>query len=254
MFFDSHAHMTEERMFSDCESYLERAKAAGVERIINICTDKQTLKLGLELSAKHDWISSVGATTPHDVEPLGEQDFDCFAKAAREKKLVAVGETGLDYHYEHSPKKLQQLFLERYVELAIETKLPLVFHCREAFDDLFSITNNLMGQGQSKAVLHCFTGTKEEAFKAIDRGWMISMSGIVTFKRSVDLQEVAKAIPLEHLLIETDAPYLAPQSNRGKRNEPSFIGETAQMIASLKGVSLEEVAKATSDNGKAIFS
>lgn len=250
MFFDSHAHMTEERVFTGVEAYLERAKSAGVEHIVNICTDKATLERGIELASRYDWISNVGSTTPHDVEPLGEKEFEAFAKAARNKQLVAVGETGLDYHYEHSPKVLQQEFLQRYMALAAETNLPLVFHCREAFADLFSIMKGC----QSKAVLHCFTGSKEEAATALDRGWLISMSGIVTFKKSKELQEVAQYVPLSSMLIETDTPYLAPQTKRGQPNEPSFIGETAQMIATLKGVSVEEVARATAENGRAFFS
>ncbi|PCI77102.1 hydrolase TatD [Candidatus Aerophobetes bacterium] len=249
MFFDSHAHMTEESMFEEVDAYLKRAKQAGITHIANICTDKLTLARGIELQKRYDWIVNVGATTPHDVGELGEKEFDVFAKAARDGVLAAVGETGLDYHYEYSDKKVQKLFLERYLDLADETDLPVVFHCRDAFDDLFAITKGI----KSKAVLHCFTAGVKEALKGAERGWYISISGIATFKRSHELREVIKELPIENMFIETDAPYLAPQSKRGKRNEPSFIVETAEMIAEVKGLTLEQVAKQTMNNAKAFF-
>ncbi|MCB1081574.1 MAG: TatD family hydrolase, partial [Chlamydiia bacterium] len=222
-----------------------------VGRIINICVDKLSLERGLKLAEKENWIHNVGATTPHDVEKEGGLYFPLFETAAKQGKLVAIGETGLDYHYEHSPKELQQTFLKRYFALAEECLLPVVIHCRDAFDDLYSIADEHFTKGQ--AVLHCFTGTMKEAEAALERNWLISLSGIVTFKRSDALREVAKEIPLNHLLIETDTPYLAPQSMRGKMNEPSFIQETAQQIADVKGIPLEEVAKATSENAMKVF-
>lgn len=250
MFFDSHAHLTDESMFEDVNSYLQRAHQAGVHKIANICTDKITLERGIELAARYDWVINAGATTPHDVEAAGERDFSAFAKAAKEGKLAAIGETGLDYHYEHSCKKVQKLFLERYLTLAEESGLPVIFHCRDAFEDLFAITHGM----KSKAVLHCFTGNEQQALKGVERGWMVSISGIVTFKRSVELRQTLKKIPLENLFIETDAPYLAPQPMRGKKNEPAFIVETAKVVAQEKGVSLEEVAKVTAANAEAFFS
>lgn len=165
---------------------------------------------------------------------------------------MALGETGLDYYYEHSPKELQKKFLIQYFHLAIQTGLPVIFHCRDAFSDLF-----MLGDAEYKgkpALVHCFTGTVEEAKAALDRGWSISFSGIITFKKSEALREVVKYVPLSKMLIETDAPYLAPQSKRGSLNESSFLSETAQMIAELKQVSLETVAKATSENACAFFS
>ena len=251
MFTDSHAHLTCDPVFQDLPGVLERAKDKNVETIINICTDKISLKRGLELSEKVKWVYNVGATTPHDVEKEGGLYFPLFEEAARTGKLVAVGETGLDYHYEHSPKELQQTFLARYFELAAECRLPVVIHCRDAFDDLFAIAQETFPKG--RVLLHCFTGTMEEAETALERGWMISMSGIVTFKKSETLRAVAKEIPFNHLMIETDAPFLAPQTQRGKMNEPSFIRETAQTIADVKGVPLEEVAAMTKENAQDFF-
>lgn len=248
-FFDSHAHISS---LPDAEETLARAKKENVTHILNICTDKETLEKGILLAKKHLHIMNAGATTPHDVATEGELFFPLFEKAARSKELVAVGETGLDYHYEHSPIDLQKQFLVKYLLLAAETKLPVIFHCREAFSDLFSIVDYEYPK-TAPAILHCFTGSVQEAEEVLKRGWFLSLSGIVTFKKSETLREVAKMVPLSQLLIETDTPYLAPQSQRGKQNEPAFIVETARYIANLKNISLEEVAKATFENAVSLL-
>lgn len=193
-------------------------------------------------------MANAAATTPHDVAKSGESDFDEIAKEA--SRLQAIGETGLDYYYEHSPRELQQLFLRRYLKLARDHQLPVVIHCREAFADLFKILDE---EGHAGGVLHCFTGTLEEAQGVIARGFYLSLSGIVTFKKSLELQEVGKAVPLDRLLIETDAPYLAPQSHRGKRNEPAFLVDTARFLADLRTIPFEELALHTSANAEALF-
>jgi TatD DNase family protein len=195
---------------------------------------------------------NAAATTPHDVEKEGETFFPMVEEKARQGKLIAIGETGLDYHYEYSPAAKQREYVVKYFGLAIETSLPIIFHCRAAFNDLFELAD-LHYQGR-KAVLHCFTGTLEEAKGCLERGWYVSMSGIVTFKKSAQLREVAAFVPLDRLLIETDTPYLAPESKRGKRNEPSYIDETAKIIAELKGISIEELAAATTQNASQFFS
>lgn len=251
MFTDSHAHLTCDPAYEKLDELLKRAKEKKVERIINICIDKLSLERGLPLAEKEKWIHNVGATTPHDVEKEGGLYFPLFEKAAKQGKLVAIGETGLDYHYEHSPKKLQQAFLKKYFNLADECLLPVVIHCRDAFDDLYAIASECFPKGQ--VVLHCFTGTMKEAEIALARNWMISFSGIITFKRSDALRAVAKEIPLNQMFIETDTPYLAPQSMRGKMNEPSFISETAQTIANIKGIPLEKVAEITTKNAIKFF-
>lgn len=251
MFTDSHAHLTCDPVFNELDEILKRAKEKKIDQIFNICIDKISLQRGLELAEKEKWIHNVGATTPHDVEKEGGLYFPLFEEAAKQGKLVAIGETGLDYHYEHSPKEMQKTFLARYLNLAEECLLPVVIHCRDAFEYLYSIAQENFPKGQ--AVLHCFTGTMKEAEKALERNWMISFSGIITFKRSEELRAIAKEIPINHILIETDTPYLAPQSMRGKRNEPSFIHETAQTIANVKGIPLEEVAQMTSKNAKRFF-
>lgn len=253
MFIDSHAHLSSAEMLVDIDEVVQRAKAASIVKVVNICTDKETLEQGLKLQNKYpNFIVNTGATTPHDVEKEGEKFFSLFEQVARNNKLVAIGETGLDYFYEHSNRDLQKEFLVRYMELAKELDLALVIHCREAFQDLFSIADEFYPS--CKAILHCFTGTIDEAKQVVDRGWMLSLSGIVTFKKSHDLREVAKIVPVDQLLIETDAPYLAPQTKRGKRNEPAFVVETAKVIADQKQIHVEELAEHTTKNAAKIFS
>lgn len=252
---DSHAHLTSPDLYDRLPSLLERARDAGIGSIINICTDLLSLERGMALSEADNRIYQAAATTPHDVEKEGEEVFEVIAAHAREGKLIAIGETGLDYYYEHSPKEIQKTFLRRYLRLASECNLPVIIHCREAFADFFEIldeeyrSNGKHGPG----VLHCFTGTVAEAEEVIERGWMLSLSGIVTFNKSTVLHEVARRIPLNRLLIETDAPYLAPVPHRGKQNEPSFLKDTAAFIASLRRISFEELAAAVTENTKALF-
>lgn len=251
MFIDSHAHLTSPELVNSVETILVEAKNNKVEAIINICTDKESLVHGLELAKKHGWIYNAAATPPHTVEQEGELYFDIMAQAALSGQLVAVGETGLDYYYEHCPRLLQRNFLIRYMELAKQSGLPLVIHCRNAFSDLFEIIEQ--HYKDSAGVLHCFTGTAEEAQVLVDMGWCISISGIATFKKSSDLRSIIKAIPLESLLIETDAPYLAPQKHRGKLNSPAYIAEIAETIAAVKDIPVETVAAATTANAKKLF-
>lgn len=252
MYTDSHAHITSPQIVAEADQVLLRAHAKGVTRVVNICTDIISLEQGLMLAQKYSWVYNAAATTPHDVEKEGEEFFPIVKKHALKGDLVAIGETGLDYHYTHSPVRLQKDFLLRYFALALETKLPLIFHCRDAFADLFMLADQ--HYKTVPALLHCFTGSVDEAKGVFDRGWYLSLSGIVTFKKSEALREVAKMAPLDRLLIETDTPYLAPHSQRGKMNEPAFILETAAAIAAVKGISVEEVAKATSANAETFFS
>jgi TatD DNase family protein len=251
-YFDSHAHLSSPDVLPYIDAVMERAKTASVLRMLNICTDPATLRDGLVLAERYPHMQNAGATTPHDVEREGEEVFPVFAEAARTGKLAAVGETGLDYFYAELNREVQKQFLKRYLHLALECRLPVIFHCREAFADLFAITDVEYKKG-APAVLHCFTGTIEEADQVLARGWHLSLSGIVTFKKNQALREVAKRVPLSQLLIETDTPYLAPQSKRGKPNEPSYVIETAHYIAEVKGVSLEEVAAATFENAACLF-
>lgn len=251
-YFDSHAHLSAPEVLPQIDGIMVRAQVAKVARILNICTDPASLEQGLRLAKRYPQIQNAGSTTPHDVEQEGESAFPLFMEAARAGELSAIGETGLDYHYENLNRELQKKYLVRYLHLALECKLPVIFHCREAFQDLFDMTDAEYRPG-APAVLHCFTGTPEEAEQVFARGWHLSLSGIVTFKKSEALREVARMAPLSQLLIETDTPYLAPQSKRGRPNEPAFLPETAALISAVKGLPEAEVAKATFDNAARLF-
>ena len=247
MFIDTHAHLTSDALVNDTQQILARAQASRVHKIVNICTDEESLQAGFFLREKNPWVFNAAATTPHDVEKEGKNFFPLVEQAAYSKQLIAIGETGLDYHYQHSPREIQKKYLEHYLMLSRRFDLPVIFHCRDAFADLFAIA------GEVPAVLHCFTGSLEEAKKALDLGWYLSISGIVTFKKSQALQEIVKYVSLKHIFLETDAPYLAPVPYRGKINEPGFLPETAKMIAHLKQMSIEEVAKTTKENAEKFF-
>jgi TatD DNase family protein len=252
MFIDTHAHLTSSECTKDLEGMLMRARHCGVDKIVNICTDEKTLQDGMALRKQHPWIYTTAATTPHDVEKEGASFFPLVEKAARAGGLIAIGETGLDYHYTHSPRDTQCAFLLRYFALAASLALPLIFHCRDAFKDLFALADaHYKGK---PALLHCFTGTLEEAKGVLERGWYLSFSGIVTFKKAQELQAIVPHVPSDRLLIETDAPYLAPHSKRGKINEPSFLVETAERIAALRNMAVDELAVMTSRNAEGFFS
>ena len=262
MWIDSHAHIgafeEEKRQF-----ILEEAFASGVEKLINICTSKEDLEVGMalkneEFSKKEKpraKIYNAASITPHDVLNQAPGSFETFAKAAREGALVAIGETGLDYFYERSPKKEQKEEFLKYIELALECELPLVIHCREAFEDFFEIIQSTYASSSKNrlGVLHCFTGSLAEAKKLVDFGWMVSISGIATFKNAGDLREVIRALPLEHLLIETDAPWLAPQSKRGQENAPAYVVEVGVLVADIHRISIEKCAETTSANAVRLF-
>jgi TatD DNase family protein len=256
LYIDSHAHLTTGSFAEDLDSVLKRARDASVDAIVNICTDPASLKAGLELAHRYPWVHNVGATTPHDAAARGEADFTFFAEHARAGKLVAIGETGLDYHYYRDSQEAQKKWLIKYLELALECQLPVVIHCREAFQDLFSIIDSVYRLDEAKVapgVLHCFTGTVAEAEGVLKRGWYLSLSGIITFKKSTDLREIIKHVPLDQLLVETDSPYLAPQSHRGQRNEPAFLPEVVQTISEIHGVDVEVVASKTARNARRLF-
>jgi TatD DNase family protein len=247
---DAHAHLSfDNHQDRHIDEKIQRATNNHIDYIINICTNPHLLEHGKKLFKKHPHVLPCGSTSPHDILQEGEKDFTYFEQQAKEKTIFAIGETGLDYHYHKKTKELQIKYFDKYLQLATETNLPIIIHCREAFNDLFAVAKNYKGL----AVLHCFTGTMEEAQQVLEKGWMISFSGIVTYPNSKKLQEIVTAMPLNRIMIETDSPFLAPQSRRGKTNEPSYLIETAQMIAKLKNEELSTIAKYTYDNTLAFF-
>ncbi|OGQ34167.1 MAG: hydrolase TatD [Deltaproteobacteria bacterium RIFCSPLOWO2_01_FULL_38_9] len=250
MFIDSHAHLEFDEYAADFSQVLERAKSAQIEAILNIGTSVEHSKKTVALASQYPHIFAAIGIHPHDGKDTPDHYLDILKELARKPKVVAIGEIGLDYFYKHSTPDIQKQRFEEQVCLAKELNLPISIHCREAFQNIIDILNRSQ---YFKGVFHCFTGSLAEAKKALDMGFYISISGIVTFKKSTVLQEVVKELPLEKMLIETDAPFLAPEPNRGKRNEPAFVVQTAKKIAELKHIPLEEVAKVTTQNTKKLF-
>ncbi len=250
-FTDSHAHLSSTEVIDKADTLIVRAYEHNVGTIVNICTDRKSLEEGLILQEKWEGVFCTAAIPPHDCEKNYEEDFAFFSERALAMDLVAIGETGLDFYYKNLPREKQFTCLKRHLDLARDSGLPVVFHCREAFSELFQFCDEHFPD--LRAVIHCFTGGINDALEAVNRGWYISFSGIVTFKKSDDLRACLKHIPLKQILIETDTPYLAPLSKRGKENEPSFLPETAQVIANEKGVDISEVARATSENARHFF-
>ena len=255
-FMDSHAHLTGEELYPHFSVLVEKASLAGVGQIVNICTDIPSLEKALEVMERFPSVVHTAAVPPHDVESSEAEAAFLLVKETAEKGLLkAIGETGLDYFHEGYSKELQHKYLVDHLQLANKCDLPLVIHCRAAFADFFQILDRECCENGvwRPGVLHCFTGTLEEAQEVIKRGWMISLSGIITFKKSDALRTIAKEIPLENIVIETDAPWLAPQAFRGQRNEPAHVVEVAKVLADVKGISLNEVAETTCKNTKRLF-
>ena len=253
MMMDSHAHLTSEEFPIDAEGAIARASAFGVVKIINVCTKRSELEKGLLLEQKYPGlIHNIGCTTPHDAEKETEETFRFFEKMAMEKKIVAIGETGFDDFIIPDNSISQKKVCKRYIELAIATNLPVVFHVRgdQAFKNLFELASEYP---PFTGVIHCFTGNAEQAKKALDLGFYLSISGIVTFKKSGELQEVIKQIPTSRLLIETDSPWLSPHGFRGRPNEPAYLKVIAEKIASVLDRSLSEICLQTFENGNCVF-
>ena len=255
MFIDSHAHLTAGKVYDDIDGILLRAKNAGVGNVVNVCTDEVTLQRGLTLAQEHPEVVNIAATTPHDVEKEGSNVFPLMSHHAHSGDLRAVGETGLDYHYRYSSPDIQKEFFIRYLHLALKCRLPVIVHCRDAFPDLIAILDAeyCSHANAMPGVLHCFTGTVSDADAVLHRGWFISMSGIMTFKNSHELRDVVKITPIDRLMIETDTPYLAPQSKRGKVNEPSYLPEIAEVMATVKNMKSKEVEEITCSNAQKMF-
>jgi TatD DNase family protein len=275
---DTHCHLEMKEFDNDRDEVIRRAKESGIEAMITISSDPESITKCIELSEKYDFIYASVGIHPHDAKdfdegiynqlkdlilsgkdlklnsalslPAGRQGSQLSAPTTRGGKVVAIGETGLDYHYDHSPRKIQQEVFLRHLHLAKESNLPAIIHSREAGTDTLKI---LRGSGLNKGVMHCFSGDLSMAEEIMAMGLYISIAGPVTFRKSSRLKEVAASIPDDYLLIETDAPYLSPEPYRGKRNEPSFIQSTARHIAELRGVSFEDIARITTLNAKRLF-
>ncbi len=234
----------------DREEVISRAKEAGFEALITVGSDLQGTLKAVELSAQYDFIYASVGIHPHDAKDFSEQVYNDLKEMTKNNKVVAIGETGLDYHYDHSPRDVQRDVFKKHLALAEETGLPVIVHSREAGEDTMAILGE---SGVSTGVLHCFSGNAQMAEEAMSMGFSISIAGPVTFKKSSGLREIVRIVPDDYLLIETDAPYLSPEPFRGKRNEPYYMSYTAGLIAELRGISPGDVARITTLNAKRLF-
>ena len=254
MIVDSHCHLNYGSLTDDMDGVLERAKQAGVGTMLAINARLKEFDEVLKIAEAHDHIWATVGSHPHDAEDeLGIKPEELIEKA-QHKKVVGIGETGLDYFYEHSPRNKQKENFIAHIEAARETGLPLIVHARDADDDCAQIMEAEMKKGEYPAVIHCFTASEEFAKRSLDIGCYISLSGIVTFKSAKVLQEAIRIIPMDKMLIETDAPFLAPVPMRGKPNEPSYVKHTAEFLANHFDISFDELAKTTTDNFFELFS
>jgi TatD DNase family protein len=253
MLVDSHCHLDFPDFSSELDAVVARARAAGIGRIVTISTRVRKFPQQLAI-ADHfpDVFCSVG-THPHHAHEELDIDAKALTALTQNPKVVAIGEAGLDYHYDNSPRDAQAQGFRRHVAAARETGLPLVIHSRECDADMAAILTEETGQGAFPAVLHCFTGGRDLALRAIELGLYVSFTGILTFKNSQNLRDIAAELPADRILVETDAPYLAPLPFRGKRNEPAYVVETAKVLADCRGVSADEIARQTTENFFRLF-
>jgi TatD DNase family protein len=252
---DSHAHIDAPQFADDREAVLTRARAAGITTLLAIGTGPGPEKLdaALPFAEKHDWIYTTVGIHPHEAKEVTPTHLETLARLANHPKVIAWGEIGLDYFYDHSPKDTQEKVFRQQMELAHAAKLPIIIHCRDAWADTLRILEQAWKPTGLGGILHCFTSTLEDAQRGLDMGFLISFAGNSTYSKSQSIRDVAKLLPLSNILIETDSPYLAPQPFRGKRNEPAYVAEVAKALASVRDLSVEEIAEATSENFRRFF-
>lgn len=247
---DSHTHLEFPQFDPDREEVFERAWTSGVRYLMAIGSGSgpDRLRAGLEMAAGRDWVFPTIGIHPHEARLVTEEHFAELAQLAAQTRVVAVGEIGLDYHYDHSPRDVQQRVFRRQLELAEQYRLPVVIHCREAWPDCLQILEEQWNRTGFGGIFHCFSGSYEDARRGLDARFYISFAGNLTFPKAGELRAVAAQIPRDRVLIETDCPFLAPQPKRGKRNEPAFVWFVAEQLGAIQGVSVSETAAATTRN------
>ncbi len=249
---DTHCHLDMINSGDDISTTITRAAASGVTQIITVGINLESSRKAIRFAAQYDSVYATVGIHPHNVQELNDSSYAELEKLCREPKVVAYGEIGLDYVKQYAPKDIQLEHYARQVDLAKKMKLPLVIHDREAHDDILHILNK-KAPFSAGGIMHCFSGDWHLAQKVLDLGFVISIPGVVTFNKAAVMQEVAQKVPLEKLILETDAPFLAPEPLRGKKNIPEYVLYTAQKIADLRGLSLEEIAHATTENARNVF-
>ena len=262
MFVDSHAHLEGHRFDSDREQVIARAREGGVETIVAIGNGDGPVNFdcGIQLAEKYDFIYATIGIHPHEAKLADQAAFDRMEELARRPKVIAWGEIGLDYFYDHSPRAVQQDAFVKQMELARAAKLPIVIHCRpsdnseDAWDDCLRLIGEQWSPSGLGGVLHCFTGNATQARRGLDMGFMISFAGNITFPKAQQIRDAALEVPLDRMFIETDSPFLAPVPFRGKRNEPAFVKEVARQLGELRGLSPDEIGAQTTQNFRRFFS
>jgi len=254
MLIDSHCHLEYKGLVEDQQGVLTRARDAGVGAFLNISTKQSEWDQVVGTATREgDVFASVGIH-PHEADQHEDLGQGVLLAATDNPRVIAIGESGLDYYYEYSDRDVQQKLFRMHIDVARQTNLPLIIHTRDAEDDTFAILEDEMGKGAFPALIHCFTASADFGRKVLDLGLTISISGIVTFKNAKELQDVAKSVPNDRLLVETDSPFLAPVPHRGKKCEPAFVANTAQFLADLRGEELDALADTTTNNFIKLFS
>jgi TatD DNase family protein len=251
---DSHAHIQGNEYDGEVEAVIERARGAGVEKIIAVggAGDMSSNTDAIALADSFPDIYATVGIHPHDAKDVGTEELRALSELTAHPKVVAVGETGLDYYYNHSPRDMQRRVFSQFIRIARQTGLPIVVHERDATKDAAELLRS-EGAGELRGVIHCFTGNYEAACAYLDLGFYLSFTGIITFKNAESLRDVVRKVPLEHMLIETDSPFLTPVPHRGKRNEPAYVRFVAETVAIVRGISVEQVASITSANAQNLF-
>ena len=253
MFIDSHCHLNYKGLVEDQQAVLDRARAAGVVRMLNISTRASEWDEVIGLAEQEDDVMASVGIHPHEADLHPDIHADRLVEKAAHPRVIGIGETGLDYYYDHSDRERQRQSFRAHIAAARESGLPLIVHTRDAEGDTHAILAEEMGKGAYTALIHCFTASRGFADRVLELGLYISLSGIVTFKNARELQETARSIPLDRLLIETDAPFLAPVPHRGRTCEPAFVADTAAFLAGLRDEPIERLAEATSANFRHLF-
>lgn len=253
MLIDSHCHLNYKGLIEDQENVLERARAAGIDLMLNIATRESEWDAVLDTAIRAPDVWATVGIHPHEADEHPHVDTAKLVERAAHPRVVGIGETGLDYYYDHSDRDRQQKSFRAHIAASRDTGLPLIVHTRDAEEDTLAIMRDEMGKGPYPGVIHCFTASGAFADAAMELGFYISISGIVTFKSAKDLQETAARLPLDRLLVETDSPFLAPVPHRGRPCEPAFVADTARFLATLRGESIDELAAATSANFRTLF-
>jgi TatD DNase family protein len=253
MFTDSHCHLNYKGLVEEQQAVLDRARAAGVDTMLNISTRRSEWDEVIGLAERESDVWASVGIHPHEADAHPDVQTATLVERARHPRVVGIGESGLDFYYDHSDRDRQRASFRAHIAAARETELPIIVHTREAEEDTYAILSDEMGKGAFTGVIHCFTASRDFADKALELGLYVSISGIVTFKNARDLQESARAIPADRLLIETDAPFLAPVPHRGRPCEPAFVADTARFLAALRGEDVEALAGRTGENFRNLF-